>query len=125
MTKRRYRETSKSRRTDPITSQDVGDLHLDLNLRDEIEAWLAAPRQHICTHPGRTGTCEWAADFEITKVMEPFFPQVYEGQIRRTIRSLRDRDKKLPVWLRRIQTDDRHQHFNTKTGKWQQCHRMR
>lgn len=101
-----------SRRTDPWSSQQVEDVGIHVDLLDEIVAWLP----HGVRQCG--ATCGYASDYEITAAMVPFFPEVYEGEIRRQMRILRAAGR--AVTVRRSE----HFHRNPDTNRQSQCHRL-
>ena len=100
-----------SRKTDPWSSQEVVEYTVFPDLLDAIQSWMAAGKVMSC---GKA--CGYASDFEITTALLPFFPEVYEGEIRRQMRRLRQDDCVFtaPKWA--------HKHRNPDTGKIQQCH---
>ena len=107
-------EDALSRGTDPWSSREIEEIIAHPDLLREIVAWIAGPSERACGEG-----CRCAADFEITIAMLPFFPEVYEGEIRRQMRILRKRNKRL-ITLRK----STHYHKNPDTGKRVQVHTL-
>lgn len=102
-----------SRTTDPWSSKEIEEIRVNLDLLDEIVAWLPSGTARACGY-----ACGYAADFEITAAMLPFFPEVYEGAIRRQMRILRKQKRAVTV------LKSEHQHLNEDTKRRSQCHRL-
>jgi hypothetical protein len=107
------KERALSRAEGPWSSQAVDEIAVSVNLHEEILMWIPSGTARACGY-----ACGYAADFEITRAMEPFFKEIYEGEIRRQMRILRR--------LRLVDTVDKqeHAHRNPDTNRWQQCHRL-
>ena len=105
-------EDALSRPDDPWSSREVEEVLVRPDLLTEIWEWMRSPAVRAC---GKA--CGYASDFEITEAMKPFFPEVYEGMIRRQMRILRKRHRRIITVPK-----EAHRHFNPDTRRYAQCH---
>ena len=109
------KEEALSRRSDPWSSREVGEIDVDVDLLDEMWRWVRDPG--VVRACGRA--CGYVSDFEVTEAFKPFFKTNYEDEIRRQWRILRDRRRMITV------PKEVHRHFNPATKRWAQCHTVR
>ena len=72
------KDDARSRKTDPWSSHEVGDININVSLLDEILAWLPSKNVRACGE-----ACGYAADFEITEAMLRYF--ITRAHNRRTL----------------------------------------
>ena len=108
------KDRGRSRKTDPWSSKEVDEINITVDLLTEILHWLPAKTVRACGD-----ACGYAADWEITEAMLPFFPEIYEGEIRRQMRILRERNRTVVTVSK-----SEHKHRNPDTNRWQQCHKV-